>query len=72
MVFSEPELINQINLHKGLIGDCNKIEAQLRGICSIISSGWDREDTPSVNSIRNAIEIRLIHYRSKLSELRGE
>ena len=72
VVFSEPELIKKINFLKGLIGDCKKIEAQLKGICSLINSEWDRESAPSVSSIQNTIEIQLIHYRSKLSEVRGE
>jgi len=68
----ESELINKINLLKTLLGDCKTIEAQLKGICSLLNAEWDREDVPSVNSIQNAIQVKLIAYRSTLAEIRGE
>jgi len=72
MISSESELIKQIDLLKSLKGDCSKIEVKLKGICSIINAEWDRDETPSVTSIKNAIDSKLNFYRSKLLELRGE
>lgn len=71
-VNSEVEILRHINLLKELRGDCNKIQAQLKGICSLINAEWNPEEAPAVSSIQNAIEMKLINYRSKLAQLRGE
>ena len=71
MILSETELVSNIGLLKDLREQCEKMERDLKSICSLLHTDWN-VDMKSIGAVQKIIEQRLLRYRAELSEARGE
>ena len=72
MNHSEKDLINDINAIKEMMEECNTISMSLKRMCTALNAEYPKDKLPSVEAVKSSLEYKLLNYRAKLSEMRGE